>query len=42
MIKRIPKELREQLKKKKEERNKLDKLIALLIKKNIISKEDLK
>lgn len=42
MIKRINIKQRQELKKKKEDRNKLDKLIKVLIKKNIISQEDLK
>ena len=33
---------RQELRKKKEDRNKLDKLIKALIKKNLISPEDLK
>lgn len=42
MIKRISPEKRAQLRKQKEDRNKLDKLIKSLIQKNIISQEDLK
>jgi len=39
--KRIDPKIREQLKKRKEDRNKLDKLIKVLIQKNLISLEDL-
>lgn len=39
---RISPKQREELKKRKEDRNKLDKLIKALIKKNLISLEDLK
>lgn len=41
MIKRVSVTQRKELKKKKEDRNKLDKLIKALIKKGIISKEDM-
>jgi len=42
MIKRVSIKQREELKNKKEDRNKLDKLIKVLIQKNLISSEDLK
>lgn len=41
-IKRISPKQREELKKKKEDRNKLDKLIKVLIADGLISEEDLK
>ena len=41
MIKRLAPEIRERLKKKKEELKKLDKLIKLLIQKGVIKKEEL-
>ena len=42
MIKRVSEKQRRELKKRKEDGNKLDKLIKVLIKKNLISPEDLK
>ena len=42
MIKRIDLKQREELKKRKEDRNKLNKLIKTLITKGIINQEDLK
>jgi len=41
MIKRIPIEQRKELRKRKDDKNKLNKLIEILIKKEIISQEDL-
>ena len=42
MIKRVSLKRREELKKRKEDRNKLDKLIKVLIADGLISPEDLK
>jgi len=42
MIKRIDSKIVTELRKKKEDRSKLDKLIAILIQKGIITKDELK
>lgn len=39
-VKRVSSKLREQLKSNKKNNNKLDKLIKILIQKNVINKED--